>query len=135
MSMLSLLIYSEAHRNALMKLLKNAFVPQEIIVGQFETVCASRSSGNGLGFTDFDLPPEGRNHNKALHISMECRGTTLSRVLVDIISSINMIPKPSLMKINYGGLKLRPNDLIVKDFDGSRRFVFGELDLPIKIGS
>ena len=33
MSMLSLLIYSKAHRNALMKLLKNAFVPQEITVG------------------------------------------------------------------------------------------------------
>ena len=83
MSILSLFIYSEPHRNALMKLLKNTFMPHEITVNQFENVCANISVGNGLGFTDFDFPPEGSDHNKALHISMECRGTTLSRVLVD----------------------------------------------------
>src|ERR1044072_3161695 len=134
MSMLSLLVYSEAHRNALMKLLKNSFVPQEITVGQFETVCASISAENGLGFTDFDLPPEGRNHNKALHISMECKGTTLSRVLVDSGASSNVLPKKGLMKIDYSDLELRPSDLVVKAFDGSRRTVFGEIDLPIKVG-
>src|ERR1043165_1881374 len=124
MSMLSLLIYPEAHMNALMKLLKNAFVPQEITVGQFETVCASISAGNGLGFTDFDLPPKGRNHNKALHISMECKGTTLSRVLVDTGSSLNVLPKKALMKIDYSGLELRPSDLVMKTFNGSKRNVF-----------
>src|ERR1051325_7205182 len=133
MSMLSLLIYSEAHRNALMKLFKNDFVPQEITVGQFETVCASISARNGLGFTDFDLPPEGRNHNKALHISMECKGTTLSRVLVDTGSSLNVLPKRALIKIDYAGLELRPSDLVVKAFDGSKRSVFREIDLPIKV--
>src|ERR1044072_6425831 len=124
MSMLSLLVYSEAHRNALMKLLKNSFVPQEITVGQFETVCASISAGNGLGFTDFDLPPEGHNHNKALHISMECKGTTLSRVLVDTGSSLNVFPKKALMKIYYSGLELRPSDLVVERVDGSTRLRF-----------
>ena len=59
MSILSLLIYLEPQRNALMKLLKNAFVPHEITVNQFENVCANISAGNSLGFTDFDLPPEG----------------------------------------------------------------------------
>ena len=42
-----------------MKLLKNALVPPEILVNQFENVCANISAGNGLDFTDFDLPPEG----------------------------------------------------------------------------
>src|ERR1044072_9959970 len=116
-----------------MKLLSTAFVPQEISVGKFENVCASISANNGLGFTDCDLPPEGQSHNKALHISMECRGTTLSRVLVDTGSSLNVIPKSALMKIDYGSLELRPSDLIVKAFDGSKRSVFGEIDLPIKV--
>ena len=71
MSILSLLIYSEPHINALMKLLKNAFVPHEITVNQFENVCVNIYAGNGLGFTDFDLPPEGPDHNKELHISMD----------------------------------------------------------------
>lgn len=38
------------------------------------------------------------------------------------------------MKIDYAGVELRPSDLIVKPFDGSQRFVFGEVDLPVKIG-
>ena len=133
-SILSLLLYSEHHRNALLKLLNSAFVPHEISVNQFETVVANITAGNGLGFTDFDLPPEGRNHNNALHISMECKGTTLSRVLVDTGSSLNVIPKTALMKIDYSGLEIRPSDLVVRAFDGSRRSVFGEVDLPIKIG-
>lgn len=95
---------------------------------------ASISADNGLGFTDFDLPPEGCNHNKAMHISMECKGTTFSRVLVDTISSLNVLPKSALMKIDFAGVELRPSDLIVKAFDGSRRSVFGEVDLPFKIG-
>ncbi|XP_050875552.1 uncharacterized protein LOC127079174 [Lathyrus oleraceus] len=131
---LSLLICFEAHRNALIKLLSSAFVPQNIIVNQLERVVASISADNGLGFTDFDLPPEGRNHNKVMHISMECKGTTLSHVLVDTGSSLNVLPKSALMKIDYAGVELRPSDLIVRAFDGSRRSIFGEVDLPVKIG-
>lgn len=64
-SILSLLLCSEAYRNPLMKLLRSAFVPQNITVNQLEGVVASISADNSLGFTDFDLPPGGRNHNKA----------------------------------------------------------------------
>lgn len=133
-SILSLLLCSEAHRNSLMKLLNMAYVPQEITVNQFEHVVANISAGSGLGFTDSDLPPEGKNHNKALHISIECQDTHLSRVLVDTDSSLNVLPKAALMRINYAGLKLRPSDIFVKAFDGSQRSVFGEIDLPIKVG-
>ncbi|XP_058759673.1 uncharacterized protein LOC131632984 [Vicia villosa] len=100
---------------------------------KLEAVANNISAGNGLGFTDHDLPPKGRNHNKALHISMECKGTTLSRVLVDTGSSLNVLPKSALMRIDYVGVELRPSDLVVRAFDGSRRSVFGEVDLPIQI--
>lgn len=92
-SILSLLLCSESHRNALMKLLSSAFVPQDISVNHLEGVVSNISADNGLGFTDVDLPPGGGNHNKALHISMECKGTTLFRVLVDTGSSLNVLPK------------------------------------------
>src|ERR1043165_9367560 len=62
-SILSLLRDLEAHKNSLMKLLSTAFVLQEISVCQFEDICANISASNGLGFIDFDLPPEGRNYN------------------------------------------------------------------------
>ena len=65
---------------------------------------------------------------------MEIAKTTLSRVLVDTGSSINVLPKSALLKLDYEGISLRPSDLVVKAFDRSRRTVFGEVDLPIKIG-
>ncbi|XP_050875925.1 uncharacterized protein LOC127079584 [Lathyrus oleraceus] len=133
-SILSLLLCSEAHGNALMKLLSSAFVSQNITVNQLERVVANISADNGLGFIDFDLPQEGCNHNKALHIFMECKGTTLSHMLVDTGSSLNVMHKYALMKIDYIGVELPPSDLIVRVFDGSRRAIFGEVDLPVKIG-
>ncbi|KAI5406040.1 hypothetical protein KIW84_052700 [Lathyrus oleraceus] len=79
-SIMSLLLCSEAHRNALLKMLNLAYVPQEISVNQLEGVIANVSTRHGLGFTDLDLTPEGRNHNKALHITMECKGAVLSHM-------------------------------------------------------
>ncbi|XP_050920255.1 uncharacterized protein LOC127137890 [Lathyrus oleraceus] len=107
---------------------------KDITVNQLEGVMASISADNGMGFTDFDLPHEGGNHNKAPHIFMECKGTTLSRALVDIRSSLNVLPKSAWMKIDYTSVKLRPSDLIVRAFDGSRRVVFCEEHLPVQFG-
>ncbi|KAI5415820.1 hypothetical protein KIW84_041023 [Lathyrus oleraceus] len=134
-SILSLLICSEAHRNALLKMLNMAYVPQEISVNQLEGVIANVNTRHGLGFTDLDLTPEGRNHNRALHITMECKGTILSRVLVDTGSSLNVLPKKALSKLDAEGVVLTPSDLVVRAFDGSKRSVFGEVTLPVKIGS
>ena len=88
--MLSLLLCSKAHAQALLKFLKNAHVPQETSADQFENCVASLTTDNGLGFSDVDLTPTGKNHNKALHVSIECRGTTLAHVWVDTCSSLNV---------------------------------------------
>ncbi|XP_058745905.1 uncharacterized protein LOC131618759 [Vicia villosa] len=133
-SILQLLLCSETHRNALLRLLSAAFVPPEISVNQHEGVVSNINAGNGLGFTDADLPSEGRNHNRALHISVECKGTMLSRVLMDTGSSLNVLPKSSLMRLNYSGVEISPSELTVRAFDGSKRSVFGEVDLTIMIG-
>ncbi|XP_050910855.1 uncharacterized protein LOC127126039 [Lathyrus oleraceus] len=133
-SILSLLLCSEAHRDALLKMLNMAYVPQEISVNQLEGVIANVTTRHGVGFTDLDLTPEGRNHNKALHITMECKGVVLSHVLVDTGSSLNVLPKQILKKIPVEGVVLTPSDLVVRAFDGSKRSVFGEITLPIRIG-
>lgn len=87
-----------------------------------------------LGFSDDELPTKGRNHNKAIHISIVCMDTVLSRVLVDTGSSLNMMPKGSLAKLTIEGLVMKPSELMVRSFDGSRRTVIGEVDMPMKIG-
>lgn len=133
-SMLSLLLSSEAHIDSLMKVLSVAHITKDITVEQFDDVIACVATGTFLGFNDDELPVEGKNHNKALHISLRCIDTILSRVLVDTSSSLNVMPKTTLVKLPLEGMNMKPNTLIVKAFDGSRQAVIGEVYLPIKIG-
>ncbi|KAK2428440.1 hypothetical protein QL285_026962 [Trifolium repens] len=133
-SMLSLLMSSEAHRNALLKLLQKAHVDQDITVAQFDVVCNNITESRCLGFLDAELPAEGHAHNKALHISMKCQDNTIARVLVDTGSSLNVMPKSTLLKLSLVGPVLKPSSMIVKAFDGSQREVIGEIELPMVIG-
>ncbi|KAI5441687.1 hypothetical protein KIW84_010944 [Lathyrus oleraceus] len=72
-SVLSLLMNSEAHRDALHKVLEKAYVEHDVTVDQFDHIMANITSCNNLSFCDEELPEEGRNHNLALHISMNCK--------------------------------------------------------------
>ena len=89
------------HKDGLVKFLRVVHIPQEISIWKFEGVVNNISASVSLGFSYDELQPEGRNHNKALHISIECVHTILSRVLVDIDSSLNVLPKEFIIKINY----------------------------------
>ena len=96
---------------------------------------ASLTADNGLGFSDADLTPKERKRNDALHISIECRGTTLAHVLVDTGSSLNVLPKNALDWLDCEGLTLNPSNIVVRAFDGSKRTVHGEVDIPIIVGT
>ena len=119
----------------MLKFLKNAHVPQETTADQFENCVASLTVDNGLGFSNADLTSMGKNHNKALHISIEYKDTTLAYVLVDIESSLNVLPKGALERLDCDRLVLKPSNIVVRAFDGSKMMVHGEVDLPIKVGS
>ncbi|XP_050914897.1 uncharacterized protein LOC127129815 [Lathyrus oleraceus] len=119
-SMLSLLLDSEAHKNSLLKVLSAAHITKDITIKQFDDVIACVTTGIFLGFNDDELPVEGKNHNKALRISLKCIDTILLRVLVDTGSSLNVMPKTTLTKLPMEGISMKPNTLIVKAFDGSR---------------
>lgn len=49
-------------------------------VGQFEGIVANIISCNNLSFCNEEIPEEGRNHNVALHISMNCMSAALSSI-------------------------------------------------------
>ena len=89
---------------------------------------------NYLTFTDEEMVPKGRGHNKALHITVKCLNHVMAKVLVDNGSSLNMMPKTTLDKLPYDGSQMRPSGIVVRTFDGSRREVVGEIDLPVEIG-
>lgn len=87
-----------------------------------------------MSFNDDELPSKGKEHKKSLHISMDCARDVLARVLIDIGSSLNVMPKSILAKLSYEGTVMRPSVLVVKAFNGSMRIIIGEVDLPIQIG-
>ena len=56
-------------------------------------------------------------------------------MLVDTGSSLNVLPKKALDQLDCEGLELKPSNIIVRAFDGSKRMVHGEVDIPIRVGS
>ncbi|KAI5445878.1 hypothetical protein KIW84_013922 [Lathyrus oleraceus] len=129
-----MLLNSEPHREALQKVLDLAYVDHDVTIEQFDSIVANITACNTLSFCDADLPEEGRDHNMALHISMNCKTDAMSNMLVDTGSSLNVLPKTTLSRLSYQGPPMRQSGVVVKAFDGSRKTVIGEVDLPIKIG-
>ena len=133
-SILSLLLNSEAHKDALMKVLEQAFVDHDVTIGQFGGIVGNITACNNLSFSDEELPIEGRNHNLALHISVNCKTDALSNALVDTGSSLNVMAKTTFDQLSYQGAPPRRSGVMVRAFDGSRKTVLGEVDLPITVG-
>jgi len=133
-SLLSLMMNSESHRKALLKILNEAHVVHDLSVEKFEGIVGNITANNYLTFTDDEIPVEGVGHNKALHISVKCLDHILARVLIDNGSALNVMPKSTLAKLPFDGSYMKPSATIVRAFDGSRREVMGEITLPVQIG-
>ena len=58
-----------------------AYVDHDVTLEQFDSIVANITACNNLSFCDSDLPEEGRDHNLALHISMNCKDDAMSNVL------------------------------------------------------
>jgi len=118
-----------------MKVLEQAFVEHDVTVGQFEGIVGNITACNSLSFSEEELSAKGKNHNLALHISVNCKTDALSNVLVDTGSSLNVMAKATYDWLSYKDPPLRRSGVMVKAFDGSRKNVLGEVDLPITVGS
>lgn len=111
-----------------------AHVIQHILVEQLVDVVANISASRYMGFNETELTAEGHSHKKALHISVIFVDTLISKVLVDTDSLLNVLPKITLSQLQYEGKEMRASTLIVRNINGSRREVDGEVDLPIRVG-
>ena len=133
-SILSLLKDSPPHREALMKVLSEAFVPQSITVADMDHVVSHLLVDNYVSFGDEDLPEGGTGHIRALHISVKCKDHMMSRVLVDNGSSLNIMPFHILEQLPVDPSHMRPSNMVVRAFDGEKRSVLGVMDVPLQIG-
>jgi hypothetical protein len=133
-SVLALLLASESHRKALLKVLNEAYVPEDITEPSFENMVTSILVTNQLTFSDDELPPKGRGHIKALYISVKTNDRIVSRVLIDNGSALNVCPLSTLEKLDIDPTRVRVTSMVVRAFDGTRREVLGEIDLPVEVG-
>ncbi|KAL5172917.1 hypothetical protein HKD37_16G045577 [Glycine soja] len=133
-SLLELLISSEPHRALLIRVLNEAHVEHDISVEGFEGIVNHITTNNYLAFGEEEIPVEGRGHNKALHVSVRCMDHVVAKVLIDNGSSLNAVPKTTLEKLPFNASHLKPSLMVVRAFNGSRREVMGEIDIPIQIG-
>jgi len=116
-----------------MKILSGAHVEQDLSLDKFEGIVSHITAKNNLTFTEDEIPSEGRGHNKALHILVKCMNHFISHVLVDNGSSLNVMPKSTMNKLHGERIHLCPSTMVVRAFDGSKREVIGEVELPVQV--
>ncbi|XP_060178843.1 uncharacterized protein LOC132609024 [Lycium barbarum] len=133
-SLLALLMSSENHRDALVKVLNEASVPAETSSEKLSAMVGEVLEAHKVSFHDDELPPEGLGHNKALNITVRCREKFISKVLIDGGSAVNICPVTTLLALGIDIGKLRDSHVRVKGFDGAQRGVVGEIDLVLEIG-
>jgi len=100
-SLLGLLMNSEPHLALLVKILNKAHVAQDISVEGFGGIINNITANNYLTFIDKEIPVEGRGHNRALQVSVNCLDHIMAKVLIDNGSSLNVMPKATLDKLPF----------------------------------
>ncbi|KAL0015538.1 hypothetical protein SO802_002607 [Lithocarpus litseifolius] len=89
-SILALLLSSDVHRKALLKVLTETRVPINIIDSSFEGIVSLVLATNWVSFLDDELPSEGRDHTLAMHIVVKCEDMIVAMVLIDNGSTFNV---------------------------------------------
>ncbi|EOY00497.1 Gag-pro-like protein [Theobroma cacao] len=83
--------------------------------------------------SDEEIPSGGRGNYKALHITTKCKGCTVAKVLLDNGSSLNVMPMRTLARLPINVSYMRKSQMIVRAFDGTRREVVGDIEIPVEI--
>ncbi|KAK9011582.1 hypothetical protein V6N11_044429 [Hibiscus sabdariffa] len=133
-SMLSVLLSSEPHRNTLLKLLNQTFVPKEVSVDMVDRLVGNITMDNFISFSDEEIPAGTRGSHKALHITTRCKGHILPGVLIDNGSALNVLPLATLRKLPIDSTHMKAYQNAVRAFDGTQRDVVGKITIPLLIG-
>ncbi|XP_070007447.1 uncharacterized protein [Nicotiana sylvestris] len=116
-SLLSLLIHSDEHPRALMKILNEAHIPNKISVNHSEKIANKIFEVNRVTFSDDELLVEGTEYNRALYLTVKCKDFVVTRVLVDNGSSVNIYPLATLNKLQVEDERIHKNNICVRGFD------------------
>ena len=90
-----LLLSSDVHRKALLKVLKETCVPTSATESTFDGMVSTMLAAHQISFIDDELHPKGRDHTLPMHIIVKYEDMSVARVLVNNGSTLNI----SLMSI------------------------------------
>ncbi|XP_052490762.1 uncharacterized protein LOC128043011 [Gossypium raimondii] len=133
-SVLELLLSSETHRNALIKVLNKTYVANDISVNKLDHLVNNIKANNFIFFNDDEIPPGGMGSTKALYITTCCKGHILPGLLIDNGSALNVLPLSTLNKLPVDSSHMKSCQNIVRAFDGTERKVMGRIEIPLSIG-
>ncbi|XP_055803394.1 uncharacterized protein LOC129872427 [Solanum dulcamara] len=133
-SIVSLLMSSEVHRNALMEVLNGVCIPKETTSETLDATIGRVVESNKISFHDNELPTEGIGHNKALHIAVKCRDKIVTRVLIDGGSGCNICPFTTLRVLGLNMRDIEESRVKVRAFDGAQRSVIRQIHLTLQVG-
>ena len=93
---------------------------------------ASRASC--IVFSEDDLPLEGSDYTRPLHISVGCLGRRVPSVLLDNVFSLNVCPLAITIALRYGPTDFEPSTQIGRAYDSTYREMMSTLTLKLMIG-
>ena len=132
-SIWSLLASSTTHRETLIRALSRIRVDTTTLPeGLIHMLTVGRASC--IVFSEDNLPQEGSDHTRPLHISVGCLGHHVPSVLLDNGSALNVYPLANAIALGYGPTDFEPFTQPVRAYDNSRKEVMGTLTLEIMIG-
>ena len=117
-----------------MKALVEAYVNPTITIDGIDQLVGNITASACIAFTDEEIPPEGQDSTKALHISIKCKGHIVPRALLDNGSSFNVMPISVLSRLLIDLSDMKKSQMVVRAFDGTKREVPGNIKLPIQVG-
>ena len=100
--------------------------------GLIHMLTAGRASC--IVFCEDDLPLEGSDHTRPLHISVGCLGRCVPYVLLDNGPALNVCPLATTIALGYGPTDFEPSTQTMRAYDSIRREVIGTLILELMIG-
>ncbi|XP_042489871.1 uncharacterized protein LOC122069852 [Macadamia integrifolia] len=132
-SIWGLLMASPTHREAMLKSLASIQVPIGTDSAQLASLVGVAYAMNSLMFADANLPLEGSNHTRALHITIDCRGCRIPQVLVDNGSALNVFPLRTFKHLGFDEAEMKPSSQCVRAYDNTRRSVLGIFTVVIVV--
>ena len=94
-SILALLLNSEPHRAALLKVLNQAYVANDISTEKLDRLVGNIAADNFISFSDDEIPTDGRGSTKALQSLSTAKGTFCRRFwLITGLHSMSCLCRP-----------------------------------------